>query len=581
VLVAILLVNVALLVPAQGTTLRLDVINPSLPEIHLRLPRLADLPFLRSLASQLSERASAQGSSPFAVWIGPSATPSVEGHQPLQAEAEPVAGGARATLTPPAGASPLPSATQPQTGTVSPSASPTLSVTTSVTAASSITPSATAQSTASATPSPTTPTATADSGATHYVATNGDDSGPGSSSQPWKTIQKAASSLGPGSTAIVLSGDYPERVQVTRSGGSGAPITFKAQGKVTMKGFTVKADYIAIIGFDISNTPDSGTDGVGIFVQGSDCDIEDNYVHFATRGGIVLWADAGQYSKTSDCVVRNNRLYRNALMGISVMGQDNLVEDNEIWGTIQYHPNWHNPPSWVDADGITFFGSGHVFRGNYIHDIHYGIPENPNPHIDCFQTYGGDKVAGHDILFDGNYCDEPDTLPELSLAAKAFQVEGGAHDLMIRNNITVSNLVAIFNSSHDISILNNTFIGNPDSDYSQGIQLIGSPNFTIENNIFAYQENGTGSLSLDRASGSGLEVGYNCVYRTSGDPPRPADPNDVWGLDPLFVGGGDYHLKAASPCVDTGKDLGSDVRRDYDGKRRPRGSGYDIGAYER
>jgi hypothetical protein len=47
-------------------------------------------------------------------------------------------------------------------------------------------------------------------------------------------------------------------------------------------------------------------------------------------------------------------------MGIEVDGRDNLVEGNEVWGTIQYHPNWHNPPSWVDADGMKFFGSGHI-----------------------------------------------------------------------------------------------------------------------------------------------------------------------------------------------------------------------------
>jgi hypothetical protein len=387
--------------------------------------------------------------------------------------------------------------------------------------------------------------------------------------------------MGPGSTVIVLSGDYPERVQVSRSGSSGAPITFEAQGSVTMRGFTVKADFISIIGFDISDTPDDSTDGIGIYVLGSDCDLEDNYIHYATRGGIMLWANSGQYDRTSNCVVRDNRLYKNGMMGISVMGEDHLIEDNEIWGTIQYHPNWHNPPSWVDADGITFFGSGHTIRHNSIHDIHYGIPENPNPHIDCFQTYGGDKVAGHDILFDGNTCDNPDTLPSLDLAGKAFQVEGGAHDLLIRNNVTISNLVAIFKSSHDISIVNNTFIGNPDDAYSQGIQLIDSPDFTIENNIFAYQENGTGSITTDGASESGLEVGYNCVFRTSGDPPRPPDPNDIWGLDPLFVGGGDFHLRESSPCIDKGKDLGSTVRRDYDGNRRPQGPAYDIGAFER
>ena len=570
VLVIIIFVNLAMVLPTQAAYLRLDLIDPSLPAIPLSPLRLANLPFVQNLVSRVASNDSVHASEPFPVWIGPSpSTPQVTPQPPDDDAPSRVAPPQATTSLIPGSALPS-SRTQTSTFTTTPSSTIT----------------ATATSTVQATPSPSpsqagvSPTAGTDK--THYVATNGDDTDPGTSGQPWRTIQKAASSMGPGSTVIVLPGDYPERVQVTHSGASGSPITFKAQGTVTMKGFTVKADYISIVGFDISNTASSSADAIGIYVMGSFCDIEDNYIHFATQGGIMLWANSGEYARTSNCIVRNNRLYRNGMMGISVMGQDHLIEDNEIWGTIQYHPNWNNPPSWVDADGITFFGSGHTIRHNYIHDIHYGIPENPNPHIDCFQTFGGDKIAGHDILFDGNYCDNPDTLPELSLAGKAFQVEGGAYNLVIRNNVTVSNLVAIFKSSHDITIVNNTFIGNPDSEFSQGIQLKDSPDITIENNIFAYQENGTGSIWPDSASQSGLTAGYNCVYRSQGDPWRAPDPNDIWGIDPQFVdeGEGDYHLQSGSPCIDTGYDFGDTVPKDFDGNHRPQGSGYDIGAYE-
>src|SRR3990172_6517258 len=475
---------------------------------------------------------------------------------------------------------PTPTRTRTPTRTVPPTFSPARTSTPTLTK--TATPSRTPTASRTPTYTPTQPTPTPVPDGNFYVSTSGNDNNPGTSAQPWRTIRKAASIVGPGSTVIVLPGDYPERVQVSRSGAEGSRIVFTAQGNVTMLGFTIKADYISIVGFDISNTASSSADAIGIYVMGSFCDIEDNYIHFATQGGIMLWANSGEYARTSNCIVRNNRLYRNGMMGISVMGQDHLIEDNEIWGTIQYHPNWNNPPSWVDADGITFFGSGHTIRHNYIHDIHYGIPENPNPHIDCFQTFGGDKIAGHDILFDGNYCDNPDTLPELSLAGKAFQVEGGAYNLVIRNNVTVSNLVAIFKSSHYITIVNNTFIGNPDSEFSQGIQLKDSPDITIENNIFAYQENGTGSIWPDSASQSGLTAGYNCVYRSQGDPWRAPDPNDIWGIDPQFVdeGEGDYHLQSGSPCIDTGYDFGDTVPKDFDGNHRPQGSGYDIGAYE-
>jgi len=45
--------------------------------------------------------------------------------------------------------------------------------------------------------------------------------------------------------------------------------------------------------------------------------------------------------------------------------------------------------------------------------------------------------------------------------------------------------------------------------------------------------------------------------------------------DPLFVGGGDYHLATGSPCIDAG--MTTAVTDDIDGDARPQGSAYDIG----
>ena len=167
-------------------------------------------------------------------------------------------------------------------------------------------PSATASATATATSAPTKPAV-----AVYYVALTGNDSNPGTQSQPWRTIQKAANTMVAGDSTTVLAGNYSERVQVTRSGAPAAPITYRAEGTVTMKGFTVRADYITIGGFEISDTDDIWDDGAGIFVEGSYCVIEGNYVHFATRSGIWLSASPWDGSKTSYCIVKNNRLYRN------------------------------------------------------------------------------------------------------------------------------------------------------------------------------------------------------------------------------------------------------------------------------
>jgi len=49
--------------------------------------------------------------------------------------------------------------------------------------------------------------------------------------------------------------------------------------------------------------------------------------------------------------------------------------------------------------------------------------------------------------------------------------------------------------------------------------------------------------------------------------------------DPLFVGGGDYHLTADSPCIDAGTNGGAPAD-DIDGDFRPQGGGYDMGSDE-
>ena len=418
---------------------------------------------------------------------------------------------------------------------------------------------------------------------TYYVSTSGSDSDLGTALQPWRTIQKAANSMAAGDTTIVTAGDYAERVHVTISGAAGAPIAYQAEGTVTMNGFTVNANYITVEGFDISNTPDDNQDGWGIFVEGSNCLIDGNYVHYATRGGITIWARVGNEANTSHCTVRNNRLYRNSQVGIEVYGTNNLIEANEIWGTIQYHPNWHNPPSWVDADGISFFGTGHTIRANYIHDISYADPENVNPHIDCFQTFGdGGHMVGHNIVFEQNLCRNAGFKSSVAIG-KGFML-GGASDLIIRNNVIQAFCGLNSQSSQRLTIVNNTFASDlsfPPDLGPVGVNLKQTPNSVVKNNIFYNFASYSVNLA-DSTSQQGADVGHNMMYRSDGKLPSGARfPTDLWQVNPLFAspGGSDFHLQPASPAIDAGAALAT-VTSDYDGTPRPLGAGYDIGANE-
>ena len=89
--------------------------------------------------------------------------------------------------------------------------------------------------------------------ADYFVALTGDDSNVGSENLPWRTIQKAATTMIAGDRVTVASGNYDERISTVRGGtGETNRIVFKAEGMVTMRGFLVNHPFITIQGFRIS-----------------------------------------------------------------------------------------------------------------------------------------------------------------------------------------------------------------------------------------------------------------------------------------------------------------------------------------
>src|SRR3954470_6689682 len=72
-------------------------------------------------------------------------------------------------------------------------------------------------------------TAFAQPNTSFYVATNGNDSNPGTQAAPWRTIQHAADTARAGSTVNVRGGTYEELVSLNASGNaSDGFITFRS-----------------------------------------------------------------------------------------------------------------------------------------------------------------------------------------------------------------------------------------------------------------------------------------------------------------------------------------------------------------
>jgi hypothetical protein len=385
-------------------------------------------------------------------------------------------------------------------------------------------------------------------GITYYVSLTGSDSNPGTQTQPWRTIQKAASVAPANSSVIVLAGTYAEYVSIIRSS-----LTFQAQGVVIMRGFSITANDISVKGFSISNSSGGGS---GVYAKGSNIVIEQNIINDVPGYGIEINATNSR--------VKGNIVTKGRNSGVWVSGQNNLIENNDISKIVQPTPNSVGG----DANCFTFFGGGHTFRGNYCHDIYSDGVLVTDAHIDGFQTWNWVSVGGvgHDIVFEKNVMSYP-------INGKIWNMEEGAYNITIKNNVTISGLILLIIDGRNISFLNNTFIGT--DNVSDGFHL-SRTTISMYNNIFAHQR----QRVIDNMSSSSTIVASNNCYIDYGVM-LPANSGDVRSTNAFFVNEslGDYHLQSNSPCIDKGITLTS-VLDDKDGISRPQGLGYDMGAFE-
>jgi hypothetical protein len=433
----------------------------------------------------------------------------------------------------------------------------------------------------------------------YYTSPQGNDANPGTQAQPWRTLQKAADAVQAGDTVIALSGIYPgERVVVNASGTADSPIRFQAQGTVETPGFLLTGDYLQIDGFTVKvfDCSVSAAFRYGIEARGSHFLIENNR--------LIETLDAGIYASPNSTrgVIRRNYFYHNVLSAIQLHGKNHLVVENTIRQPLQDHPVCRQRMA-DDADGIRFFGSGHVLRGNDIRQVWYGAYVR-DAHMDCFQTFrgheDGDPEYTTDILIENNFCEAASyqtedecgcgiTMEMVSSADGTFE-----RGILIRNNVLIAPYASgIHGPASFVSFIHNTCIGSPDflpyNTFALDYWHPECNHLTIQNNIFY---NYTRQFYITKPALETSILSHNLHYRHDGERPRIACHYNTYseGLpfgkgslfaDPCFanLAAGDFHLLPHSPALEAGiPPEGGLANFDSEGLPRPeRGA---LGAYE-
>ena len=154
-----------------------------------------------------------------------------------------------------------------------------------------------------------------------------------------------------------------------------------------------------------------------------------------------------------------------------------------------------------------------------------------------------------------------------------LQCRNGASQTIINSMITGNSAVgkagAIYCEDCDTTVTYCTISGNSAA-YGGAIYPEGST-VTITNGILWGDSASISEDEIHPGFASTVNVTYSDVeggYSGAGN----------IDSDPLFVGGGDYHITSSSPCANVGTDVG--IYTDLDGDGRPDGAGYDLGADE-
>jgi hypothetical protein len=384
---------------------------------------------------------------------------------------------------------------------------------------------------------------------TLYVAPSGSDSNPGTQASPFKSIQKAAEVVNPGTVVCVGDGIYTDDgllpadriVNLNRGGTAENWVIFRSENKwgAVLDGEDNTIDYCWVFGRNAS------------YVR-----VE----NFELRG----CAEGGFWSNSS------------------------VAHHIYIFGNHIHHMGRKCTGTWGGYGLGAYKGGGlshHTYDSNVIHDNgRYATGENG---CDNERQYQLDLAAGKCTEADklGCWCPHCYQNHDHGLYLQHGPNVDIINNLFYNNNRGWSVIVGSRGLTENWLISNNTFAHPNPNRCGQILVEHSTSGVLIQNNIF-YEPNQNAINIYKPPAQNDVTVRNNLLFPEVGMfcdavPSGYVVHDNLYNKDPLIAdpSRADFHLTSDSPAVDVGRGEKAPAV-DIDGTARPQGTGVDIGAFE-
>jgi hypothetical protein len=411
-------------------------------------------------------------------------------------------------------------------------------------------------------------------GATYYVRTDGNNANAGTSNASggaWRTIDFASDNTAAGDTIRVQAGTYAETVTPSDNGSLGNPITFVADGSVTVTTWTFSNNsHIRVIGFTVDR--DSGYLRC-VSLQGTNTGLEFWHNTFRDCGygiGHALITDR----------VNNSLIIANIFLNIGVGDGGGAATVTQGTHNIFAYNEGNN----LHPDMFAMNGTYSRWLNNYVHNI----SEASGGHSDFFQ-FGSHPLGLSYNIFEANFQEGVGNTSDEHTAVIQNYDTGRCgsnpcptpvtENLWRRNvfhNVSSGTLgIAYTNGAAGNTMTYNRLVNNTEAGINRlypsatyGLAWFsGVDNSYIRNNI-AYEAWGPSAnrnLQVYYVQGA-LDIDYNLAFDPDAAPQSFASPwtlqaNPRTQVNPQFVNyaGDNFTLGASSGAIGTGGPLTTTV----------------------